>query len=92
MLKANVNSNDDGTISDSMWLESSSHGDSHELHVADNDSKELSQLLSRLIAIDNGHDQNNQASLSSPVRRANFWKRSNFWRKRANFWRRDLAS
>jgi hypothetical protein len=91
-LNANVNNNDDSSIIDSIWFGSSSHGDSNESDAEDKDSKELPQVFSRVYAIYNEHDENNRPSSSSPVRRANFWKRSNFWRKRANFWRRDIAS
>ncbi len=65
--------------------------DPDEVNSEENDSEEMSRLLSKIL-IHNERDQNNQPSFSSPVRRANFWKRANFWRKRANFWRRDLAA
>jgi hypothetical protein len=68
-----------------------SYVDSDEMNSEENNSKELAQLLLKYHIL-NEQDEHNRLSLSSPVRRSNFWKRANFWRKRSNFWRRDFAA
>ncbi|UJR33466.1 hypothetical protein I4U23_020911 [Adineta vaga] len=93
LLEMNVNNSDDSMLNNYLWLRPMLYADSDESSIDDNNSREMSPLLSKLISVDNEHDQNNRPSFHlSPVRRSNFWKRSNFWRKRANFWRRDLNS
>lgn len=70
--------------SDSLWLRPVFYGDLDEWNSEENNSNELAKNF-----LDN---EDNRGSLRSPSRRSNFWKRSNFWRKRANFWRRDTLA
>ncbi|CAF0724668.1 unnamed protein product [Adineta steineri] len=92
LLEANIHNSDDNTNANPIWLQSPSHPDSNEVNMEENNSKELTELLSKLLTAYNKYNGNNEASSLPPVRRSNFWKRSNFWRKRSNFWRRDLDS
>jgi hypothetical protein len=62
--------------------------DSNEMKTDTNELNErtLDSLLALLAIIHERQLEMQQPSSSQPVRRANFWKRANFWRKRANFW------
>ncbi|CAF1253568.1 unnamed protein product [Adineta ricciae] len=93
-LEMNANHKDSDAIGRYLWFRPTLYSDSNENIFEDgNGLREMSPLLSKLVSIYNEHDRNNRPDLlSSPVRRSNFWKRANFWRKRANFWRRDLSS
>ncbi|CAF0784879.1 unnamed protein product [Rotaria sp. Silwood1] len=82
----NNNNNNDNMFADFSRMRPLPYSNSDESKFEENDSEVWTQLLNKLLEIYNEHDQNSRPSTSSPVRRANFWKRSNFWRKRANFW------
>ncbi len=91
LLDVNIKENGDDKTVDSIWIRPMSSVDSDEMNSEENNSKELAQLLLKYHIL-NEQDEHNRLSLSSPVRRSNFWKRANFWRKRSNFWRRDFAA
>ncbi|CAF0763005.1 unnamed protein product [Rotaria sordida] len=87
LLKANNNNNnDDDIVADFIRMRPLLYSNADDLNSEDNDYEVWSQLLTKFSELHNEYDQNNRPSTSLPVRRANFWKRANFWRKRANFW------
>ncbi|CAF3316511.1 unnamed protein product [Rotaria socialis] len=83
--KQNYNNVDD-VVADFSRIRPLLYSSSDELNLDDNEYEDWSSLLPKLIEEYNKHDQNSRSYSSVPVRRANFWKRANFWRKRANFW------
>ncbi|CAF2326743.1 unnamed protein product [Rotaria sp. Silwood2] len=87
LLKSNNNNNnDDDIIADATRMRPLPYSNSDEFNFEDDDYEVWSQFFDKALDLYNEHYQNNRPSISSPVRRANFWKRANFWRKRANFW------
>lgn len=86
-LKSNRNNIDVG-FADLIHMQPASYSSSHELNSDENDSEEFSRLLSKILEEydEHEHDKKNGPNTLAPFRRANFWKRANFWRKRANFW------
>ena len=91
LSKADALIDDNKNLADAIWVPSSSYVNSDESSTENQSYEQLFRVLSKLMVAYHEHDQDNELDGSAPIRRSNFWKRSNFWRKRANFWKRDLA-
>ncbi|CAF0962807.1 unnamed protein product [Rotaria magnacalcarata] len=83
--KQNYNNVDD-VVAEFSRMRPLSYSSSDELNLDDNDYEDWLSLLPKPIEEYNEHEKNSRPHTLVPVRRANFWKRANFWRKRANFW------
>jgi hypothetical protein len=65
-------------VDNSLWIRPSSDSESND---TDNDDS-----MPKLVLLHSEYNRMHEPNSLEPVRRANFWKRANFWRKRANFW------
>ncbi|UJR13742.1 hypothetical protein I4U23_000752 [Adineta vaga] len=77
-LSANVQNYDD-IGGHAMWFRPSFESEMID-NVDESDSRP------NFFVVHSAYNRLSQPTSSEPVRRSNFWKRANFWRKRANFW------
>ncbi|CAF1041521.1 unnamed protein product [Rotaria sordida] len=68
-------------VDNSIQTRPSSNSESNDLNFNNDDS------IPKLYLLHREYNLMKQPKSLGPTRRANFWKRANFWRKRANFWR-----
>ena len=73
-------------IDNALWIRPAFDSESNEMSIVDDESGERIQALAKSLLVQAASGRVQQPNSSEPVRRANFWKRANFWRKRANFW------
>ena len=76
----------DDAVVNALWIRPAFESESNEMSIDDDASGDGSQALAKSLLVPTGTGRLHQPNSSEPVRRANFWKRANFWRKRANFW------
>ncbi|CAF1354210.1 unnamed protein product [Adineta ricciae] len=63
-----------------MWFPPTYESDTNDIDDESDDSRQ------NFFVVHSAYSRLHQSPPSEPSRRSNFWKRANFWRKRANFW------
>lgn len=75
-------------LPNNLWAPTSVDHSSNENNLDSMGSNDRPSVKAEVSYFDLPSSRFQHSNPSDIVRRANFWKRANFWRKRANFWRR----
>ena len=78
LSESGINNNNDNIVADVAWMQPPSYSNIDRFNLENNGTKESIELIPKYSVVYKAHNQNTQRSLSRQIRRANFWKRSNF--------------